>query len=140
MVSPDELRPDFFDERSRILQTLERPENRHVVARLIGALAFPTHCPPFWHLQTALGRVFTDIDFASYRRFFPDLQRLFGALGYEEDKMVSRLFGEGRMLFHDPAYSRHVDVFFDRLHFSHTIPLDGRLEADSQNLLLAPLQ
>jgi len=139
MASQDEIRPDFFDERSRILQALERPENRHVVARLIGALAFRTHCPQFGHLQTALGRVFTDIDFASYRRFFPDLQRLFGALGYEEDKMVSRLFGEGRMLFHDPAYSRHVDVFFDRLHFSHTIPLDGRLEADSPTLPLAEL-
>jgi len=139
MASQDEIRPDFFDERSRILQALERPENRHVVARLIGALAFRTHCPQFGHLQTALGRVFTDIDIASYRRFFPDLQRLFAALGYQEDKMVSRLFGESRMLFHDPAHGRHIDIFFDRLHFSHTIPLDGRLEVDHPTLPLAEL-
>ena len=139
MASQDEIRPDFFDERSRILQALERPENRHVVARLIGALAFRTHCPQFGHLQEALGRPFTDIDFASYRRFFRDIQRLFAALGYHEDKMVSRLFGESRMLFHDPVHGRHVDIFFDRLHFSHVLPLNGRLEIDRPTLPLAEL-
>src|SRR3990172_7478485 len=136
MANPDELRPDFFDERSRILQALERPENRHVVARLIGALAFRTHCPQFGHLQQALGRVFTDIDFASYRRFFPDLQRLFRSLGYQEDMMVSRLFGESPILFHDPAYGPHVDVFFDPLPSPPPIPLEGRPEADSPTLPL----
>jgi len=130
---------DFFEERTRLLEALGRPENRHIVVRLIGALAFRTHCPQFGHLQRSLGRVYTDFDFASYRRFFPDLQRLFAGLGYQEDKMVSRLFGESRMLFHDPAHGRHIDVFFDRLHFSHTIPLDGRLEADSPTLPLAEL-
>ena len=139
MTAYGEILPDFFDERTRILQALEQPENRRIVVRLIGALAFRTHCPQYGRLQQALGRVFTDIDFASYRRFFPDLQRLFAALGYQEDKMVSRLFGESRMLFHDPVHRRHIDIFFDRLHFSHTIPLDGRLEVDHPTLPLAEL-
>ena len=139
MTSDSEIRPDFFDERTRLLQALERPENRRLIVRLIGALAFRTHCPQFGYLQQALGRVYTDFDFASYHRFAPDLHRLFPALGYEEDRMVSRLFGESRMLFHDPVYGRHIDVFFDRLHFSHTLPLEGRLEAESLTLPLAEL-
>src|SRR3990170_1585132 len=139
MGSYGEIRPDFYDERTRILEALARDENRHIPLRLIGALAFRTHCPRFGYLQEALGRAFTDIDFASYQRFFKDIQRFLAALGYQEDKMVSRLFGEHRMLFHDPVNGRHIDIFFDRLHFSHTIPLDGRLEADSPTLPLAEL-
>ncbi len=139
MGSYGDIRPDFYDERTRILEALAGPEYAHVLLRLIGALAFRTHCPQFGYLQEALGRVFTDIDFASYQRFFRDIQRLFADLGYEEDKMVSRLFGEQRMLFHDPLNGRHIDIFFDRLHFSHTLPLAGRLEAESQTLPLAEL-
>jgi hypothetical protein len=139
MGTHGEIRPDFFEERTRILEALEDEENRHIILRLIGALAFRTHCPQFGLWQEALGRAFTDIDFASYRRFFPDIQRLLTGLGYEEDKMVSRLFGESRMLFHDPLNGRHIDIFFDELHFSHTVPLAGRLEADSPTLPLAEL-
>jgi len=139
MGTHGEIRPDFFEERTRILEALEDEENRHIILRLIGALAFRTHCPQFGQWQEALGRAFTDIDFASYRRFFPDIQRLLTGLGYDEDKMVSRLFGESRMLFHDPFNGRHIDIFFDELHFSHTVPLAGRLEADSPTLPLAEL-
>jgi hypothetical protein len=53
--------------------------------------------------------------------------------------MVTRLFGEGRMLFHDPVYSRHIDIFLDKLDFSHILPLYGRLEVDSPTLPLAEL-
>ena len=139
MGSYGEIRPDFYDERTRILEALATDENRHILLRLIGALAFRTHCPQFGYLQEALGRVFTDIDFASYQRFFKDIQRLLGELGYQEDKMVSRLFGEHRMLFHDPLHGRHIDIFFDQLHFSHTLPLAGRLEAERLTLPLAEL-
>ena len=67
-----EIQPDFFTERTRILDALAQPENQHMVLRLIGALAFRTHCPQFGYLQDALGRVFTDIDFASYQSNFKD--------------------------------------------------------------------
>jgi len=134
-----EIQADFYEERTRILEALGRQENRHVVMRLIGALAFRTHCPQFGYIQDALGRVFTDIDFASYRQFFKDIVPLLIALGYEEDKMVTRLFSDVRLLFHDPRYGRHIDVFFDNLDFSHVIPLKGRLEVDAPTLPLAEL-
>ena len=43
------------------------------------------------------------------------------------------------MLFHEDKYGRHIDVFIDRLDFSHVLPLTGRLEADSPTLPLAEL-
>jgi hypothetical protein len=134
-----EIQGDFYEERTRILDALSREGNRRVVMRLIGALAFRTHCPQFGYIQDALGRVFTDIDFASYRHFFKDIVPLLTALGYEEDKMVTRLFSDVRLLFHDPIYGRHIDIFFDNLDFSHVIPLKGRLEADNPTLPLAEL-
>ncbi|MCL4561316.1 MAG: hypothetical protein M1281_11960 [Chloroflexi bacterium] len=134
-----EIQPDFFAERTRILNALSQRENTQVVLRLIGALAFRTHCPQYGYIQDALGRVFTDIDFATYTRCIKDVHRLLPELGYEEDKMVTRLFGEGRMLFHDPKHGRHIDIFIDRLDFSHILPFTGRLEADPLTLPLAEL-
>jgi hypothetical protein len=134
-----EILEDFYAERTRILDALAQEENAHVIMRLIGALAFRTHCPQYGYIQDALGRVFTDIDFASYNRFFKDIIRVMADLGYQEDKMVTRLFGEKRLLFHDPANGRHIDVFFDKLEFSHVLPLVGRLEAEALTLPLAEL-
>lgn len=133
------IQEDFYTERTRILDALDTPEYRHVVMRLIGALAFRTHCPEFGTIQDALGRKFTDFDFASYPRFLKEIQHVLGELGYEEDKMVTRLFSDSRMLFHDPSYGRHIDIFFDRLDFCHVLPLTGRLEVEKYTLPLAEL-
>jgi hypothetical protein len=97
-----EIQEDFYEERTRILEALDRDENRRVIMRLIGALAFRTHCPQFGYIQDAPGRVFTDIDFASYRHFFKDIVPLLTALDYEKDKMVTRLFSDVRLLFPIP--------------------------------------
>jgi len=134
-----EIQQDFYTERTRILDALALSENRQMTLRLIGALAFRTHCPQFGYIQDSLGRVFTDIDFASYRGYFKEIVRLMSELGYEEDKMVTRLFSEFRLLFHDPLFGRHIDIFFDKLDFSHVIPLKGRLEAEQLTLPLAEL-
>jgi hypothetical protein len=139
MAKYGEIQEDFYAERTRILDALALKGNSHIILRLIGALAFRTHCPQYGYIQEALGRVFTDIDFASYHHFFKDIRTFFSDLGYEEDKMVSRLFSEVRLLFHDPQFGRHIDVFFDKLDFSHVIPLKGRLEVDSPTLPLAEL-
>ncbi|MDR3577360.1 MAG: hypothetical protein P4L50_26155 [Anaerolineaceae bacterium] len=134
-----EIQEEFFVERTRILDALSRDENKHMVMRLIGALAFRTHCPEYGYIQDALGRVFTDIDFATYTRYVKDVSRLLPEMGYEEDKIVTQLFGEGRMIFHDPKFGRHIDIFIDRLDFCHVLPLANRLEADKLTLPLAEL-
>jgi hypothetical protein len=134
-----EIIEDFYAERTRILDALNTPENQHIIMRLIGALAFRTHCPQFGYIQDMLGRKFTDFDFASYPRFFKDIIRVLSELGYQEDKQVTQLFGDRRMIFHDPAFGRHIDVFYNALEFCHLISFIGRLEVEQYTLPLAEL-
>jgi hypothetical protein len=134
-----EILQDFYAERTRILNAFSQERNRKVVIRLIGALAFRTHCPQFGHLQDELGRKFTDIDFASYPRHLKDITRVLSELGYQEDKTVTQLFSDSRLLFHDPVYERHIDIFFNALVFCHTVPFAGRLEVEGETLPLAEL-
>jgi hypothetical protein len=130
---------DFYSERTRILEALAQPENQHVIMRLIGALAFRTQCPTYGYIQDQLGRKFTDFDFASYPRFVRDIRRILTELGYDEDRQVTQLFGERRMLFHDPVFDRHADVFFNSLDFCHNLSFVGRLEQERLTVPLAEL-
>lgn len=134
-----EIVEDFFTERTRILEALSRPENSHIIMRLIGALAFRTHCPEFGYIQDKLGRKFTDFDFVSYPRFFKDIVRVLTGLGYTEDKQVTQLFGDRRMVFHDPLFGHHIDIFYNTLDFCHPISFVGRLEVDELTVPLAEL-
>ncbi len=134
-----EILEDFYSERTRIVDALALDENKHVIMRLIGALAFRTHCPKYGHIQDKLGRKFTDIDFASYPRFGKDIRRILTELGYEEDKQVTQLFGDRRMVFHDPAFGRHIDVFYNLLDYCHPVSFVGRLEAEELTIPLAEL-
>jgi hypothetical protein len=134
-----DLQEDFYAERDRILNALRQDENRHMVLRLLGALAFRTHCPQYGYIQDDLGRQFTDIDFASYPRYLKDISRLLAELGYKEDKTVTQLFSDSRMLFHDLSWGRHIDIFFNKLDFCHPVIFAGRLEAEDLTLPLAEL-
>jgi len=134
-----EILEDFYAERTRILDVLALEDNKHVIMRLIGALAFRTQCPRFGYIQDRLERKFTDIDFASYPRFNRDIRRILSELGYEEDRQVTQLFGDRRMLFHDPVFGRHIDIFFNSLDFCHVLNFAGRLEAQDLTLPLAEL-
>lgn len=134
-----EILEDFYSERTRIVDALAQDENKHVIMRLIGALAFRTHCPQYGYIQDKLGRKFTDIDFASYPRFGKDIRRILTELGYEEDKQVTQLFGDRRMVFHDPAFGRHIDVFYNLLDYCHPVSFVGRLEAEELTIPLAEL-
>ena len=134
-----EIVDGFYEERTRILGALAQDGNKHVLMRLIGALAFRTHCSQYGYIQDQLGRKFTDFDFVSYPRFVRDIRRVLTELGYEEDKQVTQLFGERRMLFHDPVFDRHIDVFYNTLDFCHPIHFVGRLEKEQLTVPLAEL-
>jgi hypothetical protein len=139
MANYGEIKEDFYTERTRILNALGDEPHKHIAMRLIGALAFRTHCPKFGQIQDRLGRLFTDFDFASYPRYNRDITRLLSELGYHEDKQVTQLFGDRRMLFFDPTFRRHIDVFFNVLDFCHPINFVGRLEVEQLTLPLAEL-
>ena len=65
MAKYDEIIEDFYSERTRILAAIGDEPTKHIIMRLIGALAFRTHCEKYGYIQDKLGRVFTDFDFAS---------------------------------------------------------------------------
>ena len=87
-----------------------------------------------------LGRSFTDIDFASYRKQASKISKLLATLGYQEDLHVTALFGSGRLVFYDKSgTNRHCDVFLDKLEFCHDIIFQDRLELDEPTVPLAEL-
>jgi hypothetical protein len=130
---------EFYPERSRILNALAEPQYKHIIMRLIGALAFRTQCQQFGYFQDKLGRVFTDFDFVAYPKYTREITRVLTELGYVEDKQVTQLFGDRRMIFHDPAFGRHIDVFYNKLSFCHEINFEGRLETEEITIPLAEL-
>jgi len=129
-------REQFEGEVRRILQAAEAD---HLVLRLLGSLAFQTHCPQYGYLQSKLGRAYTDIDFASYNQQAKGIRDMLGRLGYAEDREVFVVTEGGRAIFENTRTRLHVDIFYGKLDFSHVIPWDGRLEADRPTIPLAEL-
>ena len=58
-------RDKFENELKRIIKA---SDDAGVILRVIGSLAFQMHCPKFGYLQQAMGRAYTDIDFAAYSK------------------------------------------------------------------------
>ncbi len=136
MAKYGNARSDFLEEVHRIT---DAAKSEGVLLRLLGALAFHIHCPKFSYIQEMLGRTFTDIDFASYKKETARINALFTELGYQYDVRVRALFGS-RLIFYDTSgTSRHCDVFLDKLEFCHDIVFQDRLEVDDPTIPLAEL-
>jgi hypothetical protein len=129
-------REKFENELKRILQASQEAD---ILLRVIGSLAFQMHCPQFGFLQAAMGRAYTDIDFAAYGKQSKQIQELLTALGYEDNREVF-ITSEGmRAIFDKPGAGLHVDVFYEKLDFCHTLYWKDRLEVDSPTIPLAEL-
>ena len=129
-------RKKFEQELKHILNA---GENARLLLRVIGSLAFQMHCPQFGYLQAAMGRAYTDIDFAAYGKQSKQIEELMRTLGYTEHREVF-INSEGtRAIFDQPATGLHVDVFYEKLDFCHTIYWKDRLEVDSPTIPLAEL-
>jgi hypothetical protein len=129
---------------------VEKASSLGIVLRLMGAAAVETHVKMFRDLYHHLGRLgggrrFTDVDLVSYRVQASKVHRLMTKeLGYNVDRRFVAYFGNQRFLYHHPDGAYDVDVFFDKLEFSHDIhlglrPGKGRLELDYPTLGLADL-
>jgi hypothetical protein len=129
-------REKFEKELERVIQA---SDNAGLLLRVIGSLAFQIHCPRFGYLQAAMGRAYTDIDFAAYRKQTREIKSLMAGLGYVENKEVAILSEGNRSIFENASNGLHVDVFFDKLDFCHVISWDGRLEVDSPTIPLSEM-
>jgi hypothetical protein len=135
---------------SEAMKIVEAAQSRGIYLRVLGALAVYMHSLDNSECTTAfksLGRfgegqpVFTDLDVAAYSKQKKEINKLFQEAKFKPDMMVNALFGNRRLIFYHPNNSFHVDVFLDRLEFSHDVkfgekPGSGRLELDYPTITL----
>lgn len=119
-------------------RVIVQAEKEKAVLRGLGAVAFRIHCPRFKHIEYAVGRYLTDLDFGTYARHLPGVERVFSSLDFVQDEQLKALHGMERRVFDHPS-GWHADVFVDRLRFCHDIEFKGRLEADELTIPLAEL-
>jgi len=129
----------------RAVEIISHATRRGVILRAIGALGVflsVRDCDRCLRLMSSLGRlgasenIFSDIDLAGYSRHRGEIRKMFEReLGYRPDFYVNRLFGDRRLIFYSGEGFK-VEIFLDRLEFSHDIDLRGRLELSP--LALAP--
>lgn len=129
-------REKFENELKHILKT---SNDAGVLMRVIGSLAFQMHCQKFGHLQAAMGRAYTDIDFAAYSKQSKEIQELMTSLGYQENREVFIVSEGERAIFDKLGTGLHVDIFYEKLDFCHAIYWKDRLEVDSPTIPLAEL-
>jgi hypothetical protein len=132
----DEQRLLFEQEAVRIVNEASA---EGLTLRLLGSLAFNIHCPRYHNLQKDLGRAYTDIDFAGYKKQASKFSKFLAKMGYREDLEVNTLFAGERMIYNNPSSGLHVDIFFDKLNFCHEISWLDRLEVDQPTIPLAEM-
>lgn len=141
-MSPLSVRPTQFEEDlvKEATGIVDAARERGIELRIMGATAVRIHCPKFAPLHKALEREITDIDIMGYGKQKNDTLELLEDLGYSCDRrmrMVAAILQ--RYLFENPTNKRHIDVFFDRLEFCHTIDFNGRLDLDYPTISLTDL-
>ncbi len=129
-------REKFEGELKRILKA---SSDVGIILRVIGSLAFQLHCPQFGYLQAAMGRAYTDIDFAAYQKQSKEIEGLMNHLGYTENREVYIVSEGNRAIYERQQIGIHVDIFFEKLAFSHVIYWKDRLEIDSPSIPLAEM-
>ncbi|HXZ90825.1 MAG TPA: hypothetical protein VEG61_07170 [Candidatus Dormibacteraeota bacterium] len=136
---------------------IDKAQARGVPLRILGAMAIYAHSPDrveFMKLSKSLPRfgegkpTFTDLDVVGYKKQQKEISKTFEELGYKPDYRLNAILGYstgGRRLYYNhPQDKYHVDIFLDRLSFSHIVnfgdkPGSGRLELDNPTITLADI-
>jgi hypothetical protein len=143
------LPPEEFVKET--IEIVKKAQEKGIIIRILGALAVYIHSS---HDNEALelfnklkrlegGLIFTDLDLIAYSKQRKEIMDLFEkTLGFKCDPYVKALFGGRRLIYYHPKNLYHVDIFFDKLEFSHDIyfgekPGAGSLELDFPTISLA---
>ena len=137
MGEQDRSERDKFE--NELTAILKASDEAGLLLRVIGSLAFQLHCPRCGYLQAAMGRAYTDIDFAAYGKQNKRISELMASLGYTENREVFIGTEGDRAIFDKPGSGLHVDIFYEKLDFCHAIYWKDRLEVDSPTIPLAEL-
>lgn len=122
---------------------VEKAQSHGVYLRILGSLATYIRSlnNGYANLFKSLERfgegkpLFTDLDLAGYSKQSGAINKFFHELNFRPDTMVNGMFGHKRLIHHHPLNKYHVDVFLNKLEFSHDVefgekPGSGRLELD----------
>lgn len=143
------LPPEEFVKET--IEIVKKAQEKGIIIRILGALAVYIHSS---HDNEALelfnklkrlegGLIFTDLDLIAYSKQRKEIMDFFEkTLGFKCDPYVKALFGGRRLIYYHPKNLYHVDIFFDKLEFSHDIyfgekPGAGSLELDFPTISLA---
>jgi len=116
----------------------ENAEASKIILRILGATAIRLHCPRNQKLFETLDRKITDIDFAAYGKQKNAITKFISEHGYKQPQHLTIGAFVNREIFEGPE-GKHIDVFFDKLEFCHTISFGGRLENDRPTIPLSEL-
>ena len=132
---------------------IDKAKEDGVVLRILGALSVYIHTEDddirklFYTLER-LGEgkpLFTDLDTVAYSKQQPMVKKFFeNTLKFKPNLYVNTLFAFKRNIFEHPDSAFAVDVFYDRLEYSHNVefgnaPSRGRLEIDYPTITLADI-
>ncbi len=111
--------------------------------RLMGGVAIRWRTVEFGGLAPQR-RAYHDLDLVGRLRDVRVIDATITGLGYEPDRAINAQFGTVRRVYYHPS-GFHVDLFFERLEFCHTIELAERLDRvphtlSPSDLLLQKLQ
>ncbi|MEI6530588.1 MAG: hypothetical protein WCN99_03770 [bacterium] len=133
---------------------IKKAQEAGLCLRILGALAVylhSEHCPEYREYFFSLGRlgegkpIFTDLDVMGYSRQSQQMRKFFDRdLGFTPDLYVNSWNATTRNIFHHKQGLYDVDVFYDKLNFSHpvefgTAPGRGRLELDYPTITLTDI-
>jgi hypothetical protein len=124
----------MLDDARRIV---DEASQRGIHLKLLGAVAIRLNASKHADLFLRLNRLnsenkFTDIDLAAYGKQRIHVRRLLQDLGFEINQQSLLMHGNSRMIFEHAQKGYSLDVFFDKLQFSHDVefgrrPGEGRL-------------
>lgn len=136
-----EMKEDEFVKEA--IGLVEKAQSRGVHLRILGSLGAYVRSlnngygDVFRSLERFGGGkpLFTDLDLLGYNKQKGDITKFLRELNFKPDPLVNAMFGHKRMVFYHPDNRYHVDVFLNKLEFSHIVdfgdkPGSGRLELD----------
>jgi hypothetical protein len=137
MQSKVNASPEDFARDS--IELVSKARERGVKLRILGALSCYLRLKDIGgqavtsYLQAgrlASGETFTDLDLIGYRKQRVEIMKLLeDELGLSPDRRFNAAFGNERLLYYkDGKFS--IDVFLDKLNYSHDVDFKGRLELD----------
>lgn len=120
------------------LRIVKEADGQGLVLRLLGGLAVRVHSPSARH--RSLERGYPDLDFVLADRRAALVESLLSELGYVPNQTFNLLNGDRRLLFYEEGGERQIDIFVNRFHMCHAIPIEAaRLRKEPLTLPLAEL-